>query len=554
MKIIHLTSGNITGGAARGAYFLHKSLKEQGVDSRFFIVDRLFEDEFEDVEYLLTDVKEKLERYRNRKFEQFVLSEYPQKNSFFSLGKGVFDEKILELSQEADIIHLHWINDQMLSLETLSKINIPIVWTFRDMWPFTGGCHYSNGCEKYKVNCGSCKLLNSYVKHDVTNWIYLRKLQNYHNVHPVAISRWLAECANSSSLLSDKKVHVIPNSIDSNVFMAFNKVSIRQKKGLPLDKKIIAFGAINAYGDERKGFKLLIDALQLLKNKKDYHLITFGGDGSEALKEVGISYTDFGIVNDNYMLSQIYSAAHVFIAPSIEEAFGKTIVESMSCETPVVAFNATGPADIIKHGETGYLSHAYEVDDMAKGIEFIAHHPEYELLSEKSRQEVALNYRPKKMANLYRQLYQEILQIPINKKKEESIVEEGKEIFDIQIYVKRFEKSVEVQWDEQKKWYVFDNKRDQVLSKIGGRKVAIYGTGEFGKEVLTILNFYNIPVDVFIDSNKSLHGEIVESYRINSLEECKDYFVFIASTWYTEIERVLCENGFTLKDYVICMK
>ncbi|EGQ27038.1 glycosyl transferase [Sporosarcina newyorkensis 2681] len=555
MKIIHFTSGDITGGAARGAYFLHQAIKNQGINSRIFITDPIVDEGFKDIEYLSQDINKKQEKLRSKRLDEFILSHYPnRKDNIFSLGNGVYDSEVLELSKEADIIHFHWMNSQMINLELLNKIDKPVVWTFRDMWPFTGGCHYSQGCQKYKTGCEACGILGSNEKDDISKLTYSGKQDTYSRLYPVAISNWIQECASSSKLFQEKYIHMIPNCIDVNEFQPYAKDIVRKEFDLPLNKKIILFGAVNAYADYRKGFTLLVEALKNIENKEEYHLITFGGKDSNMLRDMSFTYTEFGKINSDDHLSKIYSAAHVFVAPSIEEAFGKTIVEAMSCGTPVVAFNATGPKDIVKHGSTGYLCDAYNPSDMTEGIEFVVNHPHYEELSTTSRAIAEENYSLDVVATQYVELYKKILDSEISNPI--SKVQRNKtDIYsDRNGYMEKFKLFLETEWNSKNYWYIFEDKVHELLDKISNRKVAIYGTGSFGKEVLSILIANGIKVDVLIDGNKSLHGEIIHSLEVVPLNKCTNHFVFIASTWFEDIEQTLNNKNFKKSDYVTCKK
>lgn len=551
MKIIHFTSGNITGGAARGAYFLHQALKDKEIDSHFFIPDKAPLEGFEDVNYLSNELQKTLDKYRNRSFEQYILNQYPnRRKEIFSLGRGVYDNEIVALSKEADIVHFHWVNDHLLNLELFERIDKPIVWTFRDMWPFTGGCHYSMGCEKYKSGCNLCDLLQSNSTEDISKWVFSRKESSFRNIYPVAISTWLKDCAASSKLFQHKEVHMIANCIDTNTFIPFNKKQVRKELGLPLDKVILLFGAINAYGDKRKGFPLLLEALTLLENKDEFHLVTFGGSNSSILNNTGFSYTSFGTINDDNQLAKIYSASSVFIAPSIEEAFGKTIVEAMSCATPVVAFNATGPKDLIKHEKTGYLAKPFDTADLVRGIAVITKHQSYEKLCRASRLNVVDNFSLEIIAQQYINFYKKIIQdFSLNKNKKVSI--NSQQAYRLERHMIDFKESIEFEWLNNNKWHVFNNKKDHLLDKINNRKVAIYGTGSFGKKMKKYLSYYGVKVDAFIDSNINLRGTMIDKQTILSLDECKDYFIIIASTWHKDIESVLLKNSFTKNDYVI---
>ena len=556
LKIAHFTSGDITGGAARGAYFLHQSIeKYTNIKSLFYIAELGDENRNTKIRYLNNSIQDSLHQYRNRNFEKYLLSYYEKEaQDLFSIGLGSFDKEIIEISKQVDIVHLHWINDQMLSLEAIKGIKVPIVWTFRDMWPFTGGCHYSKGCNKYISLCGNCPILKSEEQLDLSKIIYEKKLNNItkNNLYPVALSNWVKECAENSYLFSDKNIFVIPNCIDTNVFKIHEKKAVRMELALPINKKIILYGAINSFADQRKGFKFLKEALEKMRNKNQYYLITFGGEDGGLLMELGFQYTHFGKISDDKLLSKIYSSADVFVAPSIEEAFGKTIAEAMSSGTPVVAFDSTGPKDIITHKIDGYLAEPYNSNDLLLGIDWIVQNEKKDLLNQNARKKIEKNYSSKIIARKYEELYKEILEDSSNK----IVLDYTTDMLKIKNTQMKsstiaFEDFLEKQINQFNKWYIFDVNK---IRHLRNQKIAIYGTGSFGRELLEVLNSYQIQVDCFIDSSIEKQGKYLDNIKIKNVEECSNHFIFVASTWFEEIEQTLLLHRTNKNSYLICMK
>ena len=94
-----------------------------------------------------------------------------------------------------DIIHLHWINNGFFNLEKIKNINVPIVWTIRDMWPFTGGCHYTLGCKNSFIGSANCvlRISNLFFKDDSVLNLFNKKISIFknQNIHLVGISKWI---------------------------------------------------------------------------------------------------------------------------------------------------------------------------------------------------------------------------------------------------------------------------------------------------------------------------------------------------------------------------
>ena len=371
MKVTHVIATNLTGGAARGAYWLHKSLLQKNVDSKILIQQEK-RTEKNLYSYYTGDLQ-KFKVILNIGLESLPLKKYNnrEQTTFYPAKYGI-DITKHEWYKEADIIHLHWINNGFVNLKTLGKIDKPIVWTIRDMWPFTGGCSYSLNCEKYKTECGDCPQLKSGKVNDLSRRVfYLKKKKFGRNIYPVAISNWLKKEAGKSPLFSNYDIKVIHNGVDTSVFQPIDKVTAKEILHLPKEKKIISFGAINSITDKRKGFNEFVNAINQLKRKDEFHLLVFGANESDEIKETGITSTFLGHLKDDISLSIAYSASDVFAAPSLQEGFGKTIIESMACGTPVVAFDYSGPKDIIDHKVNGFLAKPFDSISLKEGIEFL---------------------------------------------------------------------------------------------------------------------------------------------------------------------------------------
>ena len=294
----------------------------------------------------------------------------------------------------------------MINIKEIKKWDKQIVWTIRDMWPFTGGCHYSFNCEKYKLKCGSCPVLGSDATRDLSSFV-LRKKIKYLSVLPiqwVAISSWMKAQASSSEVIKKKPISVIFSGIDCNIFKIVNKKKSRLAFNFPLSAKIILVGAGNLR-HKYKGFKYLINSLN--KVKKDYLVVTFGS-GALKKNEIPQRIINLGYLDNNNDLSMLYNSADVFLAPSVAEAFGKTFAEAQACGLPVVCFKETGPEDIVEHLKTGYLAKFKNEGDLLNGLMFclkMTLDPKY--ISTRSKSLFDINSTAKKYISLYKNCMQE---------------------------------------------------------------------------------------------------------------------------------------------------
>lgn len=323
-----------------------------------------------------------------------------------------FDKGFYKL--DADIVHLNWICNGHISLDMISKIKSPIIWTLHDSWAFTGGCHITFDCTRYMEGCGKCPQLSSESLKDISYKLLKKKHKKLSDkdITIVTPSNWLADCARKSSLFRNRPIYVIPNGLDTEVFKPIQKSVAREVWGLPLDKKLILFGAMNSVADPNKGYKYLQAALEKLNLEKwsdGIELVVFGANNLFC-DELSIYKTNvIGSINDEQSLAVLYNACDVMIVPSISESFGQTAVESMACGTPVVAFRATGLLDIIDHKESGYLAKAYEPDDLASGIRWVLEDEKrWRSLSNNSRKKVLENYNIDVISQRYFNLYKKI--------------------------------------------------------------------------------------------------------------------------------------------------
>jgi glycosyltransferase involved in cell wall biosynthesis len=318
--------------------------------------------------------------YRNRKKVPWNVNWLPNPLLFYYIKKI-----------NPDVINLHWINNGFISIKQigkLEKLNIPIIWTLHDMWPFTGGCHYTGGCEKYKKHCGTCPQLKSSKKKDLSYKIFEKK-KNFSGISVICLNRWMKKCVKESELFSNGKVDIIPNGFNLDILKPRNRELGRKKFNLPLNKKIILFGAVSV-DDERKGFIYLEKALNRINNQ-DYVGVIFGKCEKKIDLKIDTYY--LGNIKGEKEISLLYSSANVFVCSSLEDNLPNTLIESMSSGTPVVAFEIGGIPDIIDHKKNGYLAKPFDVDDLGRGIEWcIEDKKRNDQLGKNAREKVLKNF------------------------------------------------------------------------------------------------------------------------------------------------------------------
>ena len=414
LKVVHLVAGSLSGGAARGAYWLHKGLLAQGVDSIIITSSSMTLGEAQIIS--VAGGANKVLYKTHHQAEKDILAAYPdKKEGFFSTGYYGFDFSKIPSFQLADVIHLHWINDNFFELAQLKSLNKPIVWTLRDMWPMTGGCHYAIDCERFKADCGSCPLLGSKQQFDLATEIQRNKAALLpKNIHYIGISEWLSEQARQSSLLKNKRILTIANCIDTTEFFPLDKSIARSILGIQSSKKVLLIGATRIK-DTYKGYDILRKVLLSL-DKSKYFLVVFGASNDSDIRELGFEYQRLGYLYDTVSIRLVYSSADVFLCPSILEAFGKTVAESMACGTPVVCFDNSGPGEIVEHHITGYKAKSFDVADMVAGIEYVCFHSDSKGMSESATKRVIKLYDKDVAARQYIELYNSVKNDPIEVK------------------------------------------------------------------------------------------------------------------------------------------
>ena len=412
-KFLILSSKDIVGGAARAAYRLHEAMLSIGADSQMLVQTK-----YGNSDLVIGAQSSAAKQWANVVFlfNQIPLRSYNERKASFFSPQWVPEITASQIARRSpDIINLHWVNNGFLRIETVKLLQKPIIWTMHDMWPFTGGCHYSAGCDRYSESCGRCPLLGSVKEKDLSHKVWKRKARNWKDldITIVALSNWLADCARRSSLFGGFPVKVIPNCIDPSVWKPVDKDFARHKLNLPMDKKIVGFAAFRATWAERKGFHMLMPALEILNKsnlESEFDLVILGAYQNKIMMDLAIKTHALGEINDNLTLALFYSAIDVFVLPSMEDNLPNTIMEALACGTPCVAFDIGGVPDMIDHEENGYLCRPFESQDLADGISWVLEDDDRRhRLSDNARQKVITNYSPQVIAQQYHDLYRQII-------------------------------------------------------------------------------------------------------------------------------------------------
>lgn len=365
MKILHVDTSDASGGAAIAAMRHCEAMRAAGIDAQFLCIAPQSQKTFSHG----IDSWVSLNRLRQKVFNKlnYIKAKKSSPYASWSVADYGFDISNHPLVLWADEIWIHWVNGGMLSIKSIAKLlrtGKSITWYLHDMWPLTGGCHYSLGCNGFQKKCGNCHLLFNHQGSDRSNDISYQQITSklkswtgYNNLKLLVPSKWLADLAKRSALFGNgqTEINVLPNPIDTNLFAPFAKSEARKKLSLPENKHLILFGAHNV-NDPYKGMHYLLEALPLLKDFEE-ECIVFG-QSSQALHpdSFPIKIHPVGSVTSAEDLRVIYSAADLFVTPSIADNYPNVLIEAMACGTPCVGFNIGGIPEIIQDGISGLLS------------------------------------------------------------------------------------------------------------------------------------------------------------------------------------------------------
>ncbi|MEG1685637.1 MAG: glycosyltransferase family 4 protein [Bacteroides sp.] len=416
MRVLLINTSERIGGAAVATSRLMEALKNNGIKAKMLVRDKQ------------TDQISVVELRRTRKhiwnfiWERLVIwkANHFKKNNLFSVDIANTGTDITALPefQQADVIHLHWINQGMLSLKNIKKIvasGKPIVWTMHDMWPCTGICHHAGQCENYEKGCHNCPFIyGGGSKKDLSYRIFKKKNKIYEqaNINFVTCSQWLEGLAKSSALFKRQSVTNIPNTINVNLFKPRDKVEARDKCRFPQDKKLLLFGSVKIT-DKRKGIDYLVEACQILVEKypemKEKIAVVAFGNQSKQLESI-LPFTVYAqdFVSDEKKLVDIYNAVDLYVTPSLEENLPNTIMEAMACGIPCIGFNVGGIPEMIDHLHNGYVAQYKSAEDFANGIRWALTESEYHNLSEAAYRKVVANYSESIIAKRYIDMYNKI--------------------------------------------------------------------------------------------------------------------------------------------------
>lgn len=405
MKVVQVNYFDLYGGAARAAYRIHHALRRHGIDSQMYVNIASASD---------WTVKKPDVRGINainslRRFLGSSLTKVLRTESQAPLSPAILPSRWPQRlnKSDADVIHLHWVAFEMMSVADIGRLRGPVVWTLHDMWGFSGAEHYT---DEFRWRDGYLRKNRSAYESgfDLNRWTWQRKLKHWRRpMQIVAPSRWMADCVRNSAIMHDWPVSVVPNPIDTEAWQPIDKVLARKILRLPMDGPLLLFGAIGGTHYSIKGFDLLKSALDLLRGEMaGLELVILGQNAPREPLDLGFPIHYAGHLHDDISLCLFYSAADAVVVPSRQDNLPNVGIEAHACGTPVVAFDVCGLLDIVEHEKTGYLAKHFDTEDLARGIRWVLDGAERRaLLSAQSRQAAMARFSYPVVAEQYLQLY-----------------------------------------------------------------------------------------------------------------------------------------------------
>lgn len=403
MRVLIISGEDLAGGGHRAAFRLHQALRGIGVES-FMAVRRKYSSD----PYVHKMTPSELGWPPVGRGYLDLLPAFLCRRSDEPISLGLQSTNLGKLVERfrPDVVNLHWINGGIASISSIGKLNVPIVWTLHDMWPFTGGCHYSGECTQYRASCDKCPKIKPLLGAPfVTRWIYNRKRHHWDNkpLHAITPSSWMRGLALSSSLFRNAKVTHIRNCVDPTVFNGHAREKTRNELGLSANSKAILFSSAN---QPRKGAFILPEIIRSLRATQlgtEWRFLFMGG--LPPLLERRQDVIVLPRTTDEARVASYYAASDIYALPSFEDNLPNTISESLSCGTPVAAFPVGGIVEMIESGCNGILSSYCTHQSLSEAI------LKYPLLGPEARTIIARaahkTYAPSHIAHQHISIYRE---------------------------------------------------------------------------------------------------------------------------------------------------
>ena len=417
IKVTHVNT-LASGGAAKACLRLHQNLQGKVASKVLCLKERPKKNDNStpiDNTFIFSQnwhnpylIQNRIKAEWHRRKSQTQLPTQPQYEPF-SLPNIPFDLENDPHIRNSDIIHLHWVSGFVNIFRFFKNLKKPIVWTLHDMAAFTAGCHYSFDCQNFIDNCKPCFQLKNKENNQLTSKILRRKKDVFakqSQVHIVALNQWMRNLVQKSAVMNTLPTYVIPNALAKNSFQHIEKSAARKQLNLPENIKILTFVAesVNTY---RKGIHLLLPALEEIAKSKSVMTYAIGRVDAANLNSKHIHCV--GEVQSEAQLNLWYSASDAFLLPSLRDNLPNTVMESLACGTPVIAFAQGGVSEMIQEGFNGMLCPELTIESLKKTLYKFLELPSYFFKGAEINKKSWQDYHPEKQTQNYLKLYESLI-------------------------------------------------------------------------------------------------------------------------------------------------
>ena len=416
MNVLIINTNEDKGGAAIAAMRLIQALNKNGVSAKMLVL-KSSQKNGHATPLEISIIVKCLARFRFlwERFVIFLNNRFSRKYLFrVSIANTGFDLSEHPLVKQADVLHLHWINQGFLSLKSIGKLlklNKPVIWTLHDMWACTGICHHARDCEKYTTKCHACFYLKSRFSNDLATRVFNRKKKIFASsvISIVTCSHWLQGKVQKSNLIKNNFSISIPNPINTQTYCSKDRNICRAAYNLPTNKFLLLFGAENST-DDRKGLDYFLEAMQLIRHhQKDLfekiEIVVFGKMKQTIKQHIFSPIHSLGYISKEEKIVQLYNAVDAFVISSLDENLPNTVMEAMACGVPCIGFNTGGIPEMIDHQKNGYVAEYKNANDLAKGISWVLNIADNNELSTNARKKAESVYSEDIVAKQYIKFY-----------------------------------------------------------------------------------------------------------------------------------------------------